>query len=99
MGIPIEELIKAQRQREEEERRRNSLLGILGSGSQVNPWNSLLASGLLQPKRKVFISYHHEDDTEVRAFVKRWAETEQVFTPKGLGLRFTDDIINSDDPE
>lgn len=99
MSIPIEELIKAQRQREEEERRKRLFSSLLGGGQQVNPWNTILASGALQPKRKVFISYHHGDDTEVRAFVKKWTETEQVFIPKGLGLKFTNDIINSDDPE
>jgi len=49
-------------------------------------------------KRKVFISYHHADDKEARSFLQRWAIREKVFTPKGIGFRFTDDIIDSDNP-
>lgn len=96
---PLERLIReAQRKKEEEQRKKSLFSALLGAGPKPNPFSTLLTSGL-QPKRKVFISYHHGDDTDVRAFVKRWTETEQVFIPKGMGLRFTDDIINSDNPE
>ena len=94
----LERLIREAREKQEAERRNNPLASLLSSWPQYNPYNTLLGSGL-QPKRKVFISYHHGDDTEVRAFVKRWTETEQVFIPKGLGLTFTDDIIRSSNPE
>lgn len=100
---PLERLIReAQRKKDEEERRINLFASLLGAGNQRSgplPWSTILGSGLTQPKRNVFISYHHGDDTEVKTFVKKWADTEKVFTAKGLGLRFADDIIDSDDPE
>lgn len=92
---PLDRLLREARERQEAGRRNKFLSDLLSRGPQ---YNTLLTSGL-KPKRNVFISYHHGDDTEVRAFVKRWTETEKVFTPKGLGLRFTDDIIKSDNPE
>ena len=100
---PLERLLReAQRKKEEEDRRRNLLSSLLSGGAQQSsssPWSTILGSGLTQPKRNVFISYHHGDDTEVKTFVNKWADTEKVFTAKGLGLRFADDIIDSDDPE
>lgn len=95
---PLERLIRKVREKQEAERRNRLLTSLLYSGPQYNPYSTLLGSAL-QPKRKVFISYCHSDDTEVRAFVKKWTETEKVFIPKGLGLQFTDDIIKSDNPE
>lgn len=44
-------------------------------------------------KRKVFISYSHRDQAEAEQFVWDW---RNVFTHRALGMRFTDDIINSD---
>jgi hypothetical protein len=44
-------------------------------------------------KRKVFISYSHRDQAEAETFVWTW---RNVFTHRALGMRFTDDIINSD---
>ncbi len=44
-------------------------------------------------KRKVFISYSHRDQAEAEQFVFNW---QNVFTHRALGMRFTDDIINSD---
>jgi len=94
---PLERLIREQREKQEAERRNKFLASLLYSGPKYNPYSTLL--GALQPRRKVFISYCHSDDIEVKTFVKRWTETEQVFIPKGLGLQFTDDIIKSDNPE
>ncbi len=89
-------IIQAQRKKEEDERNAAGRAALLGELSQFYP--SLLSQPIVV-KRKVFISYHHGDDTEVKAFVKKWAETEKVFIPKGLGLTFTDDMINSTNPE
>jgi hypothetical protein len=49
-------------------------------------------------RRKCFISYHHRDEAEVRAFVDRFID---VFIPKGIGGGVTDDdnFINSDDKD
>lgn len=93
---PLERLIREAHEKQEAERRNKFLADLLSSVPKNNTYSTLLA---MQPKRKVFISYHHDDDAEVKAFVKRWTETEQVFIPKGLGLKFTNDIINSDNPE
>ncbi|MFA5146962.1 MAG: TIR domain-containing protein [Candidatus Omnitrophota bacterium] len=98
---PLERLIRESREKQEAENRKKLLSGFLGlaAGYQSNPYSTILGSGLLPTKRNVFISYHHGDDAEVKTFIKRWTEAESVFTPKGLGLRFTDDIIKSDNPE
>lgn len=47
-------------------------------------------------KRKVFVSYCHLNQTEADAFVERW---KTVFIPRALGTTFSDDIINSTNPE
>jgi hypothetical protein len=49
-------------------------------------------------KRKVFVSYHHADAVEVRAFVD---EHRSVMIPRGIGDGVTDDdnFIGSDDTE
>lgn len=47
-------------------------------------------------KRKVFISYCHLNQIEANAFVERWSS---VFIPRALGTTFSDDIINSTNPE
>lgn len=51
-------------------------------------------------KRKVFISYHHDDQLEVNEFINRFAYREGIFIPKMLGRDgFQNDIINSTNPE
>ncbi len=51
-------------------------------------------------KRKVFISYHHDDQLEVNEFINRFAYRESIFIPKMLGRDgFQNDIINSTNPE
>lgn len=51
-------------------------------------------------KRKVFISFHQGDRTEVDAFIDRWAYREGVFIPKVLGAgQNYDEYINSTNPE
>lgn len=58
----------------------------------------ILAS-IEKSKRKVFISYHHANDLEVKEFIKKWTETNPVFIPKALGISNADDFINSTNPE
>ena len=86
--------------REAQERKREQQLSSLGGAL----FKAILANSaprpfITRPKRKVFISYHHADDIEVKGFIKRWADNEKVFIAKGLGLKFTNDIINSTNPE
>lgn len=50
-------------------------------------------------KRKVFISYHHDDQREVDEFIDRFAYREGVFIPKMLGTGgIENDLINSTNP-
>jgi hypothetical protein len=60
------------------------------------PYNPLLVSSA---KRKVFVSYHHGDELEARKFVSDFAGPSGVFTHRALGLSFTDDLIDSTNPE
>jgi len=46
-------------------------------------------------KRRVFISYCHLNQGEAENFVWTW---RNVFTHRALGMSFTDDIINSNNP-
>ena len=47
-------------------------------------------------KRKVFISYHHDDQREVDEFIDRFSRRECVFIPKMLGPGgIGTDLINS----
>lgn len=50
-------------------------------------------------KRKVFISFHQKDQTEVEDFIGHWAEREGLFIPKVLGISDNDDFINSENPD
>jgi len=83
------------RETEEERRRKALAAGLLGM--QQSPFGQSWLSG--QTKRKVFISYHHKDDDEVTNFVHKWTVNEKVFIPKGIGVTFSYDIINSSNPE
>lgn len=47
-------------------------------------------------KRKVFISYHHDDQSEVEDFID---EYEDSFIPKIVGVSDEDDFIDSDDAD
>ena len=88
------EAMRQMRQQQEAQRSSNSLSGLL---ARPQPLGNTLLSSI--PRRNVFISYHHGDDAEVKAFLLKWSVQEKVFTAKGLGLRFADDIINSDNAE
>jgi len=49
--------------------------------------------------RKVFISYHHADQSEADDFVKTFDEKKQVFISRALGTEMDPTIIDSGDPE
>ena len=48
-----------------------------------------------QIRRKVFISYHHEDKNEVDDFIQTFDDEHDVFIARGLGCGMSDDIVNS----
>jgi len=50
-------------------------------------------------RHKVFISYHHEDQEEVEAFIKEFDEDKDVFITRALGVDMEQDIINSTDTD
>lgn len=47
-------------------------------------------------RHKCFVSYHHEDQSEVETFIDTFGE---VFIAKALGVSDEDDFINSDDTD
>lgn len=49
-------------------------------------------------RRKVFLSYHHEDQDEVDRFVKTFDEHHDVFIARALGC-MQDDVVNSENPD
>jgi hypothetical protein len=53
----------------------------------------------VRPRRKVFISYHHDDQREVDAFVGHFDDVWDAFIRRGLGIGIDPDIVNSQDPE
>jgi hypothetical protein len=50
-------------------------------------------------RHKVFISYHHADQSEVNSFITTFADERNVFIKRGVGIEIADDIINSDNPD
>ena len=50
-------------------------------------------------KRKVFVSFHHNDQVEAEAFIEQWGNRQDVFIPKVLGVSDNDDFIGSTNPE
>lgn len=46
---------------------------------------------------KVFISYHHDDQEEVDAFINKFDTERNGFIARGLGINMADDIIDSSD--
>lgn len=54
----------------------------------------------LIPRRKVFISYFHGDQTWAQTFVDTFARgLNKVFIPKALGLNYEDDEIQSENAD
>ncbi len=50
-------------------------------------------------RRKVFISYHHDDQGEVDDFIETFDDEQNVFIGRGVGVGMGQDIINSDDTD
>lgn len=48
-------------------------------------------------RHKCFISYHHDDQDEVDAFVRTFDHDRDAFIARGLGEEMSQDIIDSDD--
>lgn len=46
-------------------------------------------------RRKCFISYHHDDETEVQNFIRTFDHDRDVLIARGIGAEMTGDIINS----
>jgi len=51
---------------------------------------------MAQIRRKVFISYHHDDQKEVKSFIDKFDERHDVFIARLLG-GVAEDIVDSDD--
>ena len=50
-------------------------------------------------RHKVFISYHHADQTEVEAFIRIFSDQRHVFIVRALGTEMDPTIINSNDTD
>lgn len=48
-------------------------------------------------KHKVFVSYHHKDQTQVDQFIKKFSDQADIFITRGLGIEMNDDVIESTD--
>lgn len=53
---------------------------------------SLLAT---KTRRKCFISYHHDDESEVQDFIGTFDHSNDVLIARGIGASMSGDIINS----
>lgn len=51
------------------------------------------------PRRRCFISYHHEDTGEVQRFVDAFGEAWEIFSSSALGLDLSSDIVDSTDTD
>ncbi|MFC7843679.1 TIR domain-containing protein [Streptomyces werraensis] len=51
--------------------------------------------GILQHRRKCFISYHHDDEAEVRDFVTAFDHVRDTFIARGIGAGMPGDVLNS----
>lgn len=50
-------------------------------------------------KHKCFISYHKDDEDEVKEFIKEFDKDKDAFITRGIGKEMPGDVINSDDPD
>lgn len=46
-------------------------------------------------RRKCFVSYHHDDESEVQDFIEEFDRDHNVFIARGIGASMPGDIINS----
>ncbi|MER5375989.1 TIR domain-containing protein [Streptomyces sp. NPDC002553] len=49
------------------------------------------------PRRKCFISYHHDDESEVLRFIQEFDHTHDSFIARGIGAGMPGDVIESTD--
>jgi hypothetical protein len=54
---------------------------------------------MAEVRHKVFLSYHHDDQAEVRSFCKTFDDEREVFIAGALGVDMEQDIIDSDGTE
>lgn len=54
---------------------------------------------MTQVRRKVFISYHHDDQDEAEEFIETFDDERKVFIARALGVPMVQDIIDSDDTD
>ncbi|MFJ6150123.1 TIR domain-containing protein [Micromonospora profundi] len=52
-----------------------------------------------ETRRRCFISYHKEDEQEVKEFINRFDHSHDVFISRGIGAGMAGDIINSSDSD
>ncbi|MFC1938286.1 TIR domain-containing protein [Chloroflexota bacterium] len=50
-------------------------------------------------RHRVFISYHHDDQHEVKSFIDTFDDERRVFITRGLGIGMEQDIIDSTDTD
>lgn len=50
-------------------------------------------------KHKCFISYHKDDEDEVKEFIKEFDKDKDVFITRGIGEEMPGDVIDSDDSD
>lgn len=50
-------------------------------------------------RRKVFVSYHHEDQSEVNTFVNKFDSKHDVFITRALGFSLNQNIVDSDNAD
>ncbi|MBK3629662.1 TIR domain-containing protein [Streptomyces sp. MBT49] len=48
-----------------------------------------------QQRRKCFISYHHDDEAEVRDFIQAFDHMRDTFIARGIGAGMPGDVLNS----
>ena len=48
-------------------------------------------------RHRCFISYHHDDEAEVQAFIQKFDHNHDVFISRGIGASMPGDVINSKD--
>jgi hypothetical protein len=53
--------------------------------------------GVAQVRRKCFISYHHDDELEVRRFIDNFDHAHDAFIARGIGASMPGDVIDSTD--
>jgi hypothetical protein len=52
-----------------------------------------------QIRRKVFITYYHDDQREVELFIETFDYERKVFIARALGVDMANDVINSNDTD